>query len=276
MVTKIVLLGASSVGKTSIANWLTGNPNNFNHYRETIGSDFQILNVNDVDQISIWDLGGAERFRPIASYLRNVAIICLVIDKSKRNALEELAQRLTELKNIRPDARFIILGNQTTDDDFIDEQVIARFIANNNLPANTTYLAVNPKHDIGKTALIENLTSGLPNPAAEHALAETAASGSELLDEPEHSNPSSLSDISMHILSGFIIAIGAAAVAIAFAALNAAALSTVGLAVAGTGIATMLVGFGVLFAKRRTPEDTKMPLDTGMSDESPEHEFSLP
>ena len=45
MVTKIELLGAAAAGKTSIANWLTGTPNNFGHYKPTIGADFQTLNV---------------------------------------------------------------------------------------------------------------------------------------------------------------------------------------------------------------------------------------
>jgi nucleoside permease NupC len=64
---------------------------------------------------------------------------------------------------------------------------------------------------------------------------------------PQDAESSSMSNVSMQILGGFIAAIGCAAVAIAFVALNAATLGVAGLVVAGLGVASVLAGVG-LFA----------------------------
>lgn len=67
------------------------------------------------------------------------------------------------------------------------------------------------------------------------------------LNSPKESNSSSVGDISMMVLGGFIAAAGIAAVAIAFTLLNAATFGIAGLITAGVGVAATLAGVG-LFA----------------------------
>jgi hypothetical protein len=82
---------------------------------------------------------------------------------------------------------------------------------------------------------IENLTSDeVQNPNANKSIINTSP-------EPL------LSNITMQILGGFIVAAGIAAIAIAFVALNAATFGVAGLVTAGVGIGLLLGGFG-LFA----------------------------
>ena len=73
----------------------------------------------------------------------------------------------------------------------------------------------------------------------------------------EH-NSSSLS-FSMHLICGFITALGVAAVAVAFTVLNAATLGTGGMVLAGIGVATILGGVGLFassFKKNEQPTHT--------------------
>ena len=81
---KVVFLGESSVGKTSLIN-------RFHHdsfdsvYRATIGLDFMTKKIQRADQKSvkfqIWDTAGQERFRSlIPSYIHRSSVAVVVYD----------------------------------------------------------------------------------------------------------------------------------------------------------------------------------------------------
>ena len=78
---KIVLLGDSGVGKSSIAQRYCQNSFNDN-YDVTIGGAYmqKTINVKDTTvKLHIWDTGGSDRFRSLVSmYYRDAvaAIIC--------------------------------------------------------------------------------------------------------------------------------------------------------------------------------------------------------
>ena len=83
---KVVFLGDSSVGKTSIiARYMSGN---FNAgYEATIGTDFSTKTVPTSKgksvQLQIWDTAGQERYRSlIPSYIRDSAAAVIVYDIS--------------------------------------------------------------------------------------------------------------------------------------------------------------------------------------------------
>jgi hypothetical protein len=78
---------------------------------------------------------------------------------------------------------------------------------------------------------------------ADELLKSSAVKSSQMQED----NFSSISNISMMVLGGFIAAAGIAAVAIAFTVLNAATFGVAGLVVAGIGVAVALSGVG-LFA----------------------------
>ena len=81
---KVVFLGESSVGKTSLINRFL-NDTFDNVYRATIGIDFMTKRVYREDQktvkFQIWDTAGQERFRSlIPSYVRKSSIAVVVYD----------------------------------------------------------------------------------------------------------------------------------------------------------------------------------------------------
>lgn len=78
---------------------------------------------------------------------------------------------------------------------------------------------------------------------ADELLKSSAVQASHMQEK----NSSSMSNISMMVLGGFIAAAGVAAVAIAFTVLNTATFGMAGLVVAGIGVAAALSGVG-LFA----------------------------
>ena len=80
---KIVLIGNSDVGKTSLINWYIdhnfdeGNPN-------PIGGNYSIkvINKNGKDyELQIWDTAGQEKFYALGKHFyKDAYIICLVYD----------------------------------------------------------------------------------------------------------------------------------------------------------------------------------------------------
>ena len=99
---KIVIIGDSGVGKSSIINQYV---NNFfsESYISTIGVDFMIKDIpitevfNTIDlknkkiRLQIWDTAGQERFRTITtSYYRNVDGIILVYDITNISSFNDI------------------------------------------------------------------------------------------------------------------------------------------------------------------------------------------
>lgn len=92
---KAVLIGESTVGKTSIVN--VANTGEFNEgLRPTVGACFLVntYNVQDTTiKLNIWDTAGQERYRALAPmYFRdmNIAVICYAIDnKASFDAVDD-------------------------------------------------------------------------------------------------------------------------------------------------------------------------------------------
>ena len=91
---KIVLLGDSSVGKSSIVNRYIKRKFS-NKYITTIGASFYSKNIhlknNKLIKIQIWDTGGSERFKSISNiYYRNADGALLIYDVINENSLLNL------------------------------------------------------------------------------------------------------------------------------------------------------------------------------------------
>lgn len=117
---KIILLGNSGVGKTSIVRRLRdkgftckGEP--------TIGLDFSAIHSNITNgkkvKFHVWDTAGQEGFRSIiSSYYRGVACACIVIDVSDKESLMNASKWLKEYEKYKsPGANSVpvIIGNKT-------------------------------------------------------------------------------------------------------------------------------------------------------------------
>jgi Ras-related protein Rab-7A len=78
---KIIILGDSGVGKTSILDRYVNN-RFADQYKATIGSDFLTKEVaigNDLVTLQIWDTAGQERFRGLGSAFYRGADACVIV-----------------------------------------------------------------------------------------------------------------------------------------------------------------------------------------------------
>ena len=114
-VIKILLLGDSNVGKTSIFNRYYTNKFKGN-YSSSIGVDFQTKNYNYKDKnysVHIFDTAGQERFRSITeSYYHMGDGIFLVFDLTNQNSLNSIPQWIESINEKVKNKKFIILGNK--------------------------------------------------------------------------------------------------------------------------------------------------------------------
>lgn len=102
---KIVIAGLDNSGKTSIVLNLTGKVNlmNFISLSPTVGADIVNHSVNR-SNISIWDLGGQDRFRKsylndFMSFFRGVRKLIYVIDVQDRERYDLALEYLNAICN---------------------------------------------------------------------------------------------------------------------------------------------------------------------------------
>ena len=111
---KVVMLGDSTVGKSSILEYLKYK-RFANNLESTIGCEFyaKSININDTNvKLLIWDTAGQEVFRSFTSnFLRNASIILIVFDLTNDKTFENLKIWLEETE-VQPTAKIIICGNK--------------------------------------------------------------------------------------------------------------------------------------------------------------------
>lgn len=118
---KIILIGNSGVGKSSLMNRYV-NHRFTNMYRATVGTDFLSKAVNvegDTVTLQMWDTAGTERFQSLGTPLYRGAHCCvLVFDVTSTATFSALeGWRKEFLIQAEPqdpqDFPFIVLGNKT-------------------------------------------------------------------------------------------------------------------------------------------------------------------
>lgn len=116
LVLKVVLGGDANVGKTTLINrYCTGE---FDPNRQmTVGVDFHLyeLEIESVAmRLSVWDLGGQERFEFIRrGFYRGARAVGLVFDASNRNSFYNLLRWWREAREFLPNAPVLLLANKT-------------------------------------------------------------------------------------------------------------------------------------------------------------------
>lgn len=113
---KVVVVGASGVGKTAIVqHLLTGN------FREdcqpTIGVEFKSYTIQSESEsvkLQIWDTAGQERFRSVSkAYFRNALGAILMFDLTNRQSFDDLGMWINDLNTLcAPNAYIILIGNK--------------------------------------------------------------------------------------------------------------------------------------------------------------------
>jgi small GTP-binding protein len=113
---KLLLIGESNVGKTSIILKYTDNKFNTSGI-STCGVDvkckFVSLNKTKI-RLDIWDTAGQERFRGLAkNYFHGANGFILVYDITNKNSFDKLKSWMNDAKdNIEGDYKMIVVGNK--------------------------------------------------------------------------------------------------------------------------------------------------------------------
>ena len=113
---KVVLIGESGVGKTSIINRFTSNTFRSQQLPTTAANFVTKLVImedeNKSIKFEIWDTAGQEKYRSLAKvFYKNAAVCILVYDITRKSSFEEIKKFwVNEIKqNISPDTSKYIL-----------------------------------------------------------------------------------------------------------------------------------------------------------------------
>merc|ERR1711934_613488 len=130
---KVIILGDSSVGKTSLMNMYVNRKFN-NQYKATIGADFltkEVLVTHNGDQrlvtMQIWDTAGQERFQSLGvAFYRGADACILVFDLTSKKSFDNLdtwrEEFLVQSGPAETDSfPFVVIGNKC---DLRDSRVI--------------------------------------------------------------------------------------------------------------------------------------------------------
>ncbi|XP_057525092.1 ras-related protein RABG3c [Amaranthus tricolor] len=121
MLLKVIILGDSGVGKTSLMNQFV-NHKFTNQYKATIGADFLTKEVQIDDKLftlQIWDTAGQERFQSLGvAFYRGADCCVLVYDVNVAKSFDNLNRwREDFLLQASPhdpeNFPFVVLGNKT-------------------------------------------------------------------------------------------------------------------------------------------------------------------
>ena len=144
---KILLIGDSGVGKTSVIMRYTKNLFN-EDYLNSIGVDFKSKDLYIEEKkikLQIWDTAGQERFRTItSSYYRGAHAIAVVFDLTKRQSYDHVKRWMEDInKYAKENVLKFLVGNKS---DLKNEIQIsyeeARALASQ---MKTTYFSVSAK-----------------------------------------------------------------------------------------------------------------------------------
>merc|ERR1711861_121197 len=117
---KVIILGDSSVGKTSLMNQYVNKKFN-TQYKATIGADFLTKEVSLEERVvtmQIWDTAGQERFQSLGvAFYRGADACILVFDLTSKKSFENLdtwrEEFLVQSGPPDPDTfPFVVLGNK--------------------------------------------------------------------------------------------------------------------------------------------------------------------
>jgi small GTP-binding protein len=122
---KIVVVGASAVGKTAVVQRLvedTFSPD----IQSTVGVEFKCYNCRcgtDSVKLNIWDTAGQERFRSVSkSYFRNAVGAILVYSVIDRASFDDMEEWMNDIHSLCAlNAAILIVGNKS---DLAHERVI--------------------------------------------------------------------------------------------------------------------------------------------------------
>ena len=161
---KIVLLGDSGVGKSSLAQRFVSN--SFKAFSEsTIGASF-LSKMMVVDgkpvKLQIWDTAGQEKYHSLAPmYYRGAAAAVLVYDRTQPASFARLKDWVRELQDQGPDNLLLSMAANKSDLDHGAPTEAARQFADE---IGAAFVETSAKEDENVTELFTELARRLPPP----------------------------------------------------------------------------------------------------------------
>jgi len=150
---KIVIIGSSGVGKTSILTRYIHDIYD-GGIQHTIGVEYSQKIVEN-HKLEIWDLSGIERFRSIVrSYYNKCSVALLVFDLANVKSLYDLIEWIKDIRTVNTEkVVFILVGNKS-DISNIDQERIDKFLKNYNL---NEYIECSAKSGDNINKIFENV-----------------------------------------------------------------------------------------------------------------------
>lgn len=109
---KVILIGNTGVGKTSIAYWLTYKRHCSVDPSSTIGASFFIKVLpykNREVKLNIWDTAGQERFKSIVKmYYKNSSACLCIFDVTNRSSFDSLQSWISDYENNNNSSKYVI------------------------------------------------------------------------------------------------------------------------------------------------------------------------
>ena len=138
---KLVMLGSTTVGKSSIVIRLTRESFN-SESSSTVGASFMTKQITVDDtrcSLQIWDTSGSERYRSMASmYFQGADAAVVVYDITSKESFEDVKNWLKELKDKGPENIVVALvGNKLdleANQRVVSTQAGKDFASENNMP----------------------------------------------------------------------------------------------------------------------------------------------
>ena len=160
-ITKLVFIGDSNVGKTSIIHRFCENKFDESNITSTVQATFKTkkIKIDSFTEVSmeIWDTMGQERFKSLTrGYLRDSHGVFLVFDFSQKKTFDSLEFWLDEIKNsdVKKNCVVMLIGNKfDCENKEVDIETAKKFAEEKNLQ----FLPVSAKEGINIEQMFETM-----------------------------------------------------------------------------------------------------------------------
>ena len=152
---KAVLLGTTSVGKTSLAIRMLDNTFS-DKTQPTLSGNSLTIKCDDGSSFTLWDTAGQERYKALASlFFQNACAGILVFDLNNPETLEPLRAIVTEFaERAVIGAKIFLVGNKSDIEKKIEQETINEFT---NDISNCAYYETSALNGNGVTELKESI-----------------------------------------------------------------------------------------------------------------------
>ena len=188
---KIITLGDSGVGKTSIINrFINDSFNDEEALTLGIKFSFQIVKGrNDkLLKLNIIDTSGQEKYRSLpTSYFRNVDVVLFIFDLSQMLSFENIKKWINTFNqnnNGKYVKKMYLIGNKNDLGQVVDQKMIDDFSQNNNLP----FMGISAKTSYQVNELFELIANDLIEEVDKKSNISIKSRGSRILSRTQINN----------------------------------------------------------------------------------------